>query len=307
MDADLSESESDSDARRRKRRRATNRAASARYYQKHPENREKKRVKVQQMRWVAFRVNYSTRHYQWHSAKKKLKKRHWDPPKRIIHEQLGKFPSEDLNLLTPRTGTPVPTHDDMVQALEQDMQEFEERMEKAAIASLSQLFQSHNSEHPVAHNQAATDSHPTAVNAHEQQAYSESSMQFFQSDNSEQLVAHTQLDAESHTSADNAYEQQADRVLHSEEYSHMLPEEKAAHKPSIVRLLELRAARRAHRSRLAADQALNPWRIHDEELRRVHTIHPVVSSGYVFPPDLPPSDDPGTSSESDAESGSEWD
>ncbi|KAJ7797578.1 hypothetical protein B0H14DRAFT_2618805 [Mycena olivaceomarginata] len=78
------------------------RAASARYYERHPEMKEKKHLKMAEKR-----------------AAKKLARRRWDPPpaaeRRRLEQKLGDF-SEVLDLnLSPDGDRFLPTHDDVLE------------------------------------------------------------------------------------------------------------------------------------------------------------------------------------------------
>ncbi|KAJ6603522.1 hypothetical protein DFH09DRAFT_1068671 [Mycena vulgaris] len=98
-------------------------AATARYYESHPEVKEKKRKQMAASRMA-----------------KKLAKRRWDPPKKIKKdEQLGDFPSDlDLNL-TPTASHNSFTHDELLERYLSEIAELVPSREQEAIESLLQL------------------------------------------------------------------------------------------------------------------------------------------------------------------------
>ncbi|KAF7349469.1 hypothetical protein MSAN_01737200 [Mycena sanguinolenta] len=86
-------------AMRKQNKRDQWKAASARYYERHPEVKEKKRVKMAEKR-----------------AAKKLARRQWDPPTKAQAQQLGKFP-KDLDLdLSPDEHRAYLSHDEILEA-----------------------------------------------------------------------------------------------------------------------------------------------------------------------------------------------
>ncbi|KAJ7818946.1 hypothetical protein B0H14DRAFT_2600923 [Mycena olivaceomarginata] len=71
------------------------RATSARYYERHPEMKEKKRLKMAEKRCVASARGQTQAHTLMLRAAKKLARRRWDPPpaaeRRRLEEKLGNF------------------------------------------------------------------------------------------------------------------------------------------------------------------------------------------------------------------------
>ncbi|KAJ7794336.1 hypothetical protein B0H14DRAFT_2621974 [Mycena olivaceomarginata] len=120
------------------------RAASARYYERHPEMKEKKRLKMAEKWCVASTRGQTQAHTLMLRAAKKLARRRWDPPPaaecRRLEQKLGDF-SEVLDLnLSPDGDRFLPTHDDVlemfIESIYEPLQHCTTLSETAAAKSL---------------------------------------------------------------------------------------------------------------------------------------------------------------------------